>query len=134
MTLGFHVTVCDPRTENGTDVDDVVLSRQMPDDLILGLTDRQRTAIVTLAHDPKLDDMALIEALQGDFFYVGALGSRRSCAARRERLETMQVDDVQIARLRAPVGLDISSHTPAEIAVAIAAELSAVRNGARVVT
>jgi xanthine dehydrogenase accessory factor len=129
MMLGFHVTVCDPRTGFDSELDVVTVSRQMPDDLIHDLTHRHRTAVVTLAHDPKLDDLALLEALQGGFFYVGALGSRRSSAARRERLRLMDMDEAQLDSLRAPVGIDIGSHTPAEIAVAIAAELTAARNG-----
>lgn len=129
LTLGFRVTVCDPRTEFDCEVDAVTLDRQMPDDLILGLVNRRRTAIVTLAHDPKLDDLALIEALRGGFFYVGALGSKRSSAARRERLRLMDIDEAELAGLHAPVGIDIGSHTPAEIAVAVAAQLTAARHG-----
>lgn len=134
LTLGFHVTICDPRTEFDSAVDDVVVDRQMPDELVLSLTQRHRTAVITLAHDPKIDDLALMEALPGGFFYVGALGSRRSTQARRDRLRQMQIEDAQLDRLYAPIGLDIGSHTPAEIAVAIAAELTAVRNGVGVRT
>ena len=101
----------------------------MPDDLIQELGQIQRTAVVTLAHDPKLDDMALLDALQTDFFYIGALGSKRTSAARRERLAALGIDSAQLDRLHAPVGIDIGSHTPAEIAVAIAADLTAARHG-----
>lgn len=131
MTLGFAVTICDPRTEFDSELDDVSVCRRMPDDLIIELDRQHRTAVVTLAHDPKVDDLALIEALQREFFYVGALGSKRSSVARRERLRQMGIDEARLDRLCAPVGMDIGSHTPAEIAVAIAAELTAARNGLR---
>lgn len=132
LMLGFKVTVCDPRTEFTSELDDVVMDRRMPDDVVIDLQQRHRTAVVTLAHDPKLDDLALLEALQGSFFYVGALGSKRTSASRRERLKQMALDDIQLARLHAPVGIDIGSHTPAEIAVAIAADLTAARQGINV--
>ena len=129
LTLGFRVILCDPRPEFHSDLDGVGVARQMPDDLIQALPQTRRTAIVTLAHDPKLDDLALLDALQTDFFYVGALGSKRTSTARRQRLATFGVSETQLAKLRAPVGLDIGSHTPAEIAVSIAADLTAVRHG-----
>lgn len=129
LTLGFRITLCDPRDEFGSGVGAVRVDRRMPDDLLLALPHHHRTAVVTLAHDPKLDDMALMEALQGRFFYVGALGSKRTSQARRERLSQLGVGDHQLVRLHAPVGIDIGSHTPAEIAVAIAAELTAARHG-----
>jgi xanthine dehydrogenase accessory factor len=130
LTLGFHVWLCDPREQYDSRVPEVVLSRRMPDDLLAELTPRTRAAVVTLAHDPKLDDMALMEALRGGgFFYVGALGSQRSSAARRKRLLTLGISEAELAGLRAPVGIDIGSHTPAEIAVAIAADLVAARHG-----
>jgi xanthine dehydrogenase accessory factor len=129
LTLGFRVTLCDPRTEFASGLAEVAVERRMPDDLIADLTQRQRTAVVTLAHDPKVDDLALLEALQADFFYVGALGSRRTSQSRRERLGSLGIDGERLARLRAPVGIDIGSHTPAEIAVAIAADLTAARHG-----
>ena len=129
LTLGFHVTVCDPREGGESAVEGVSVSAAMPDDVVSGIAHPQRTAVVTLAHDPKLDDLALLDALPRDFFYVGALGSRRSSAARLERLAGLGVDARDLDRLHAPVGLDIGSHTPAEIAVSIAAELVAARNG-----
>lgn len=129
LTLGFRIVLCDPRPEFHSDLDGVSVTRRMPDDLIQALPQTRRTAIVTLAHDPKLDDLALLDALQTDFFYIGALGSKRTSAARRERLATLGVSKAQLSKLRAPVGLDIGSHTPAEIAVAIAADLTAVRHG-----
>jgi xanthine dehydrogenase accessory factor len=129
LTLGFHVTVCDPREGQHTTLEGVGLTRAMPDDAVSAVTHPRRTAVVTLAHDPKLDDLALLDALPRDFFYVGALGSKRSSAARRERLAGLGIDPRDLARLHAPVGLDIGSHTPAEIAVSIVAELVAARHG-----
>lgn len=89
-----------------------------------------RTAVVTLTHKAELDDAALAAALRSDAFYVGALGSRRTLAARRERLRAQGLDDAALARLHAPVGLDLAARTPAEIAVSIAAEIVAVLRGA----
>ncbi len=129
LTLGFSVTVCDPRETFNSKVEAVNLSRTMPDDLVGELNKHTRTAVITLAHDPKLDDLALIEALKGQFFYVGALGSKRTSASRRERLLSLDLDETQVDQLRAPVGLDIGSQTPSEIAVAIAADLIAARHG-----
>jgi xanthine dehydrogenase accessory factor len=100
----------------------------MPDDAVLEIGTDERTAIVAVTHDPKLDDMALLEALKSRAFYVGALGSRANQQKRRERLRLFDLDDSQIARLHGPVGLRIASKTPAEIAVAIAGELIWVRN------
>jgi xanthine dehydrogenase accessory factor len=130
-SLGFAVTLCDPREAAVTGGQGLTLSRAMPDDAVAAVAVPRRTAVVTLAHDPRIDDMALMEALRGEFFYVGALGSRRTSAARRERLLTLDLDAGQVARLHAPVGLPIGSRTPAEIAVAIAAELVAARHGVR---
>ena len=101
----------------------------MPDDCIRDLADDPRSAVVALTHDPKLDDMALMEALTSCAFYVGALGSRRTQEARKERLLTLGLTPQQVARLRGPVGLPLGGRTPAEIAVSIAAELVAARNG-----
>lgn len=130
MTLDFQVSMCDPRSDFSTELPAIELSRQMPDDLIRGLAQQPRTAVLALAHDPKVDDLALIAALEADFFFVGALGSRRSAEARRERLRSLDIDDQQIAQLRAPVGINIGSHTPPEIAVAIAADLIMARQRA----
>ncbi|PWF23867.1 XdhC family protein [Corticimicrobacter populi] len=131
-TLDFHVTVCDPREEFFQEWQEprTTLSTLMPDDAVLELDIDTRTAIVALTHDPKLDDMALLEALKSPAFYVGALGSRVNQEKRRARLALFDLTPVQIARLRGPVGLRIASRTPAEIAVAIAAELILVRNTA----
>lgn len=128
--LDFRVLVCDPREEVYGEWDEGLgtLITSMPDDAILDLGIDPRTAIVALTHDPNLDDMALLEALKSPSFYVGALGSRRNQEKRRERLRQFDLTEEQITRLHGPVGLPITSRTPAEIAVAIAAELIWVRN------
>jgi xanthine dehydrogenase accessory factor len=89
----------------------------------------ERCAVIALTHDPKLDDMALIEALKSPAFYVGALGSRANNAKRRQRLREFELTDAEIARLHGPIGLYIGSRTPPEIAVSILAEVTAVKNG-----
>ncbi|MNT21685.1 hypothetical protein D3C72_1570320 [compost metagenome] len=101
----------------------------MPDDAVTAIGPDARTAVVMLSHDPKLDDMALLEAIGSAAFYVGALGSRRSNDKRRERLKAhFGFSEEAVQRFRGPVGLDIGSHTPPEIAVSILAELTAVRS------
>ncbi len=132
LGLGFEVIVCDPREEQraGWHLDGVVLSHEMPDDLILRLRPDARTAVVALTHDPKLDDLALIDALQSDAFYVGAIGSRRNTALRRARLrEHFDLPEAALQALHGPAGLYIGSKTPAEIALSIMAEVVAVKNG-----
>lgn len=129
--LDYGVTICDPR-ESFADpfpLPEVTYSRLPPDEAVLALANQPRTAVVTLAHDPKQDDLALLEALASRAFYVGALGSRRTAAARRERLAQMGLTQAQIARLRGPAGLPIGSKRPAEIALSILAEITAARNG-----
>ena len=135
LALDYTVLVCDPREEYRAtwDVPGSDLLTGMPDDAVLMAEPDARTAIVALTHDPKLDDMALIEALRSPAFYVGALGSQRNHAKRRERLALLNLAADEIARLRGPVGLPIGSHTPPEIAVAILAELIAARNGIELV-
>jgi len=134
LALDYRVIVCDPRSEylDEWDIDGVELSREMPDDLILRLQLDPHSAVVALTHDPKLDDMALLEALKSPAFYVGALGSRLNNARRRERLALFDLSHDEIARLHGPVGLDLGARTPPEIAVAILAEITAVKNGVRV--
>ena len=90
------------------------------------------SAVVTLTHDPKLDDMALLEALKSPAFYVGAIGSRKNNDARRKRLAEFDLSQEEIARLHGPVGLKLGAKTPPEIAIAILAELTAIRNGVKV--
>jgi xanthine dehydrogenase accessory factor len=101
----------------------------MPDDLVVELQPDAHTAVVAVTHDPKLDDMALLEALKSSAFYVGALGSRLNTQKRQERLKLFDLSDAEIERLHGPIGLHLGSRTPAEIAVSIAAEIIAVRNG-----
>lgn len=121
----YQVIVCDPRDEirASWSVPDTQLLSAMPDDAVLAMQPDAHSVIITLTHDPKLDDMALLEALKSPAFYIGALGSRRTNQARRERLAMFDLSKSEIARLHGPVGLDIGSRTPPEIAVAIIAEL-----------
>ncbi|MFZ6679935.1 XdhC family protein [Undibacterium sp. Tian12W] len=128
--MDYQVTVCDPREEyrSGWQVEGVQLIHAMPDDLVLEMQLDSRSAVVALTHDPKLDDLALMEALKSDAFYVGAIGSRINNAKRRERLKEFDVNDEQLAKLHGPIGLYIGSKTPAEIAISILAELTAVKN------
>lgn len=131
---GFDVQVCDPREEFHADWDikGVEISRVMPDDMILAALPDARTAVITLTHDPKLDDLALMEALRSPAFYVGALGSRRNHALRVARMsEHFDMSAEELARLRGPAGLYIGSRTPPEIAISILAEIIAVKNGVR---
>ena len=130
----FAVTVCDPRIEHlGTwSVDGVAFTTEMPDDAVRALNPDSRTCIVALSHDPKLDDMALLEALHSPAFYVGAIGSRRNAASRRQRfIEHLDETEASMQRLHSPVGLHIGSKTPAEIAVSVMAHILAVKNGVR---
>jgi xanthine dehydrogenase accessory factor len=132
LGLGFEVIVCDPREESRASwqLDGVVLSQEMPDDLILRLKPDARTAVVAVTHDPKLDDLALIDALQSDAFYVGAIGSRRHSELRKTRLhEHFDLSQEALDSLHGPAGLYIGSKTPAEIALSIMAEVVAVKNG-----
>ena len=133
--LGYQVLVCDPREEyaTGFDVPGATLLRSMPDDTVISLKPDGHTAIIALTHDPKLDDLALMEALTSPAFYVGAIGSRINQTKRKERLKQhFGLSDAQLARLHGPVGLKNGARTPPEIAVSILAELTAVRYGYRV--
>lgn len=129
-TLDYQVLVCDPREEmqQGWQHADSELLTMMPDDAVNHIEPDLNTVIIALTHDPKLDDMALLEALKSGAFYVGALGSKATNAKRRERLAMFDLSDNEIARLHGPVGLSIGSKTPAEIAIAIVAELIAERH------
>jgi xanthine dehydrogenase accessory factor len=126
--VGWEAVVADPRRAFATAArfEGVQLEHGWPDEALARVGLDGRTAVVTLTHDPKLDDPALAAALRSAAFYVGALGSRRSQAARRERLRELGVSDVDLARLRGPVGLAIGARSPAEIAVSILAEIVAV--------
>jgi len=133
--LDYEVTVCDPRDEyaSGFAIEGATLSRQMPDDLIAGLKPDGHTAIIALTHDPKLDDLALMEALRSPAFYVGAIGSRANQAKRKQRLiEHFGMKEPEFERLHGPVGLKNGARTPPEIAIGILAELTAVRYGYRI--
>lgn len=129
---GFSITVCDPReTYAGSwaGPDDVRIVTGMPDEEVQAFAVDSRTAVIALTHDPKLDDLALLEALQSPAFYVGAIGSRKNQAARRARfVEHFGITDEQLAQFRGPIGLPIGSKTPAEIAISVMAEVVAARN------
>ena len=129
--LDYRVTICDPREEytETWDIPGVMLVRTMPDDTVVAMNLDERCAVVALTHDPKLDDLALMEALKSPAFYIGALGSRANNAKRRERLLEFDVTPAEIERLHGPIGLYIGSRTPPEIAISILAEITAVKNG-----
>ena len=130
--LDYEVLICDPRDEyaDAWNVPGARLLRAMPDDTVLELQPDGHTAVIALTHDPKLDDLALMEALKSDAFYVGAIGSRINQAKRKARLaEHFGVTPAQLSRLHGPVGLKNGARTPPEIAVSILAELTAVRYG-----
>ncbi|MEZ5583334.1 MAG: XdhC family protein [Candidatus Competibacteraceae bacterium] len=131
QALDYRVYICDPREEykQSWEYGGVDWLPGMPDDVVRELHPDQRTAILALTHDPKLDDMALMEALRSDAFYIGALGSKLNNANRRKRLLQLDLTQEQIDRLHGPVGLPIGSRTPPEIALSIIAELVALRNG-----
>ncbi len=128
---GFTVTVCDPREEymGSWSVHQASRVTDMPDDAVTAFKPDARSCIVALTHDPKLDDLALLEALHSPAFYVGAIGSRRNNHARRDRMmEHFGETEASLAKLRGPIGLYIGSKTPAEIAVSVMAEILAVKN------
>jgi xanthine dehydrogenase accessory factor len=131
LTLDFEVICCDPREEYNLnwDVPNTTFSKAMPDDLALELQLDPHSAVVAVTHDPKLDDLVLLEALKSPAFYIGALGSRGNTSKRRERLAMFDLTPAEIDRLHGPIGLDIGAKTPAEIAVSIVAEIVAVKNG-----
>jgi len=129
---GFEVTIIDPRRSFATAerFPGVALSSEWPDEAMAALGPDGRTAVVTLTHDPKLDDPALAAALGSEAFYIGALGSRRTHAARLERLARAGFRAEETARIHGPVGLDLGARSPAEIAVSILAEVvSRLRKG-----
>lgn len=131
LALDFEVVCCDPREEYNLtwDVPGTTFSTGMPDDVAIQLQLDPHTAVVAVTHDPKLDDLVLLEALRSPAFYIGALGSRGNTAKRRERLAMFDLSPAEIDRLHGPIGLDIGAKTPAEIAVSIVAEIVAVKNG-----
>jgi xanthine dehydrogenase accessory factor len=129
LALDYDVMVCDPRDQARADWrgPKVPLLAGMPDDAVRKFADDPQSLVITLTHDPRIDDMALMEALESRAWYVGALGSQKTTRARRERLRILGVSEADLDRLYAPVGLDIGSKTPPEIAVSILAELTALR-------
>lgn len=129
--LDFEVLICDPRKEfvYGWEEQQGRFVSGMPDEAVLSIQTDERTAIVALTHDPRLDDMALLTALESKAFYVGALGSRVNSQRRRENLAQLGLSAQAIERLHGPIGLHIGSHTPAEIALSLLAEIVAIKNG-----
>ena len=128
---GFAVTVCDPREEyrGSWALGGVAMRTEMPDDVVVDMRPDRRTCVVALTHDPKLDDLALLEALKTEAFYIGAIGSRRNNEARQQRMiEHFDETAESLQRLRGPIGLYIASKTPPEIAVSIMGEILAVKN------
>ena len=129
---GFSVTVVDPRRSFASDerFPNVTISNAWPDEAMEAFAPDSRTAVVTLTHDPKLDDPALDRALKSKAFYIGALGSRRTHAARLKRLRELGHGDEALARIRGPVGLNIEAVTAPEIGLSVIAEIVAVRRNA----
>ena len=130
--MDYAVTVCDPRQEyrESWHVAGVALQSEMPDDVVQAMKLDARCAVIALTHDPKLDDLALMEALRSEAFYVGAIGSRLNNQRRRDRLaEHFDLTTAQLSRLHGPIGIYVGSKTPAEIAISILAELTAIKNG-----
>jgi xanthine dehydrogenase accessory factor len=123
---GYAVTIVDPRQAWATSerFPGVALSGDWPDQALRALAPDARTAVVTLTHDPKLDDAALAVALRSPAFYVGALGSKKTHAARVARLRELGLSDAELARIHAPVGLAVGARSPAEIAVSILAQVT----------
>jgi len=130
LMLGYRIIVCDPREEyaQSWQLEGTELTTLMPDDAVQYYVQQPRSIVLALTHDPKLDDMALLDALTSSAFYVGAIGSQRNCDSRRQRLKELGITASQLSRLHAPVGLSIGSHTPPEIAVSILAEITQQRN------
>jgi len=133
LALDYEVEICDPRQEliASAPPSRATLVAAMPDDWLRGKVLDQSTAVIALCHDPRIDDMALMEALPAQAFYVGAMGSERTSQKRRERLLQLELSPADIAKLHAPVGLALGSKTPPEIAIAIMAELTRLRAGIR---
>ena len=131
LAADFDVVVIDPREEytEGLSQEGVQFIKGMPDDVMQELGIDSHTAIVALTHDPKIDDLALIDALQSKAFYIGALGSYTNTVKRKERLREFNLSTEQLDRLHGPVGLSIGALTPPEIAVSVMAEVIAVKYG-----
>lgn len=129
----FGVTLCEPRDTfaDGWSEPDIPLVRALPDDLVVSRFGDSHSAVLALAHDPRVDDMALLAALASEAFYVGAMGSHRTSASRRLRLAELGVSESRLGRLKAPVGVNIPSKTPAEIAISVVAALIEARHHLR---
>lgn len=130
--MDYQVLINDPREEvlQRWEGDAVARIGGMPDDAVRAHATDRNTIVLTLTHDPRIDDMALMEALEHDLFYIGALGSVRTTEARIKRLRSLGIGEEQLARLHAPVGLPIGSKTPMEISIAILAQLTQLRSAA----
>lgn len=130
MSVGFSVTVCDPREAfiQGYEQAGVEVIQCLPDDLVRARFADSYSAILALAHDPRVDDMALMEALQTKAFYIGAMGSVKTSAERRKRLLELECSASELSQLHSPIGINIGSKKPAEIAVSVMAEVLAERN------
>jgi len=133
IMMNYRIVICDPRVTEMEEsaFDGCKIVNSMPDDAVRTYADHVRSIVLALSHDPKLDDLALTEALLSPAFYVGAIGSEKTCANRRDCLKSMGVSPTQLERLHAPVGLAIGSHTPPEIAVSIMAEITKLRHQAK---
>jgi xanthine dehydrogenase accessory factor len=132
QSLGFEVVLCDPRDEvlQGIDLPGVEIRRELPSEVIRLGGCHADTAVVALTHDPRIDDLAMIEAVRTEAFYIGVMGSMLTSGKRRERLRRVGgLDDAALARIIAPIGLNLGSKTPAEIALAVLADILRVRNG-----
>ncbi|MEX0617656.1 MAG: XdhC family protein [Pseudohongiellaceae bacterium] len=132
LALEYEVMLCDPRPDylQNWHVDGVETTARLPDDVVRERFSNPYSGVIALAHDPRVDDMALMEALKTDAFYIGAMGSDRTSAGRRKRLPELGLTETEIARLHAPIGFITGSKTPAEIAISIMAQVTAVRHGA----
>lgn len=135
--LDYAVEVCEPRIEyrEGWTLREFAVSADYPDDFIIARQCDAHTAIVALTHDPKIDDLAMLEALRSQAFYLGALGSKRTTANRAARLmEHFGMSEADVKRIRGPIGIDLKTRKPAEIALAVMTDITAARNGVRILT
>ncbi len=130
--LGFEVILCDPREEalRGVLLEGIEIRRELPSLFIADGGCHADTAVVALTHDPKIDDLAMLEAVRTEAFYIGVMGSRATSEKRFERLRRIGgLGDAELARIHAPIGLNLGSKTPAEIALAVLADILRIRNG-----
>lgn len=130
LLLNYQILICDPRENIDTSwiTENMAFTSNMPDEVVTTLSPMEQSIVLALTHDPKMDDMALMQALTMELFYVGAIGSHKTQASRRERLKQLNLTATQISNLHGPVGLAIGSKTPAEIAISILAEITACRH------